>query len=118
MPATLVLMMVWLEEFLAGAIFFLCPVDLSHVDIPIARKTGGLADTIHSFISHEKSSNGFLFEGDDHEDFKSVIYLALRVFNDRKTLNMIQTNAFQSSCSWQKAAKEYAKVYQWSMDKN
>ena len=86
--------------------------------IPIARKTGGLADTIHSFISHEKSSNGFLFEGDDHEDFKSVIYLALRVFNDRKTLNMIQTNAFQSSCSWQKAAKEYAKVYQWSMGKN
>ncbi|MEC8043148.1 MAG: glycogen synthase GlgA [Verrucomicrobiota bacterium] len=117
------------RRIFGGSDFFLMPsrfepcglaqqYSMRYGSIPIARKTGGLADTIHSFISHEKSSNGFLFEEDDHEDFKSVIYLALRVFNDRKTLNMIQTNAFQSSCSWQKAAKEYAKVYQWAKGKN
>ena len=86
--------------------------------IPIARKTGGLADTIHSFISHEKSSNGFLFEGDDHEDFKSVIYLALKVFNGQENIKHDPDKCLSIILFMEKGAKEYAKVYQWAKGKN
>ena len=74
--------------------------------IPIARKTGGLADTI------EDEKTGFLFERFNPESFLKAIERCLKVFQDKKEWQRMIKKAMAKDFSWKKSAKEYLKLYQ------
>ena len=82
--------------------------------LPIARKTGGLADTIDHFSRSSGSANGFLFEKANPKSLKMVIHRAIKLFEKPVQFSKVRKNALESPCSWDNAAKRYAEVYEWT----
>jgi starch synthase len=77
--------------------------------IPLARKTGGLAETINPAI-------GYLFTGNSHEellsDFIEKVKAAFDVWrHDRETWRRRQQMAYWERFTWEKPAKEYLALY-------
>lgn len=80
-------------------------ISLKYGTLPIAFKTGGLADTV-------TEDNGFIFERHTKDEFLKTIKQAVRVFeNDKGKWRKLMKNAFACDFSWEKSAKEYVKIY-------
>ena len=113
------------RRIFAGSDFFLMPsrfepcglaqqYAMRYGSIPIARRTGGLADTIEHFSRSTRSANGFLFNRPEAEELKRVIHRAIKLFDEQAQFAKIRSNALATRCSWESAAKQYLKVYQWT----
>ncbi len=79
---------------------------LHYGTIPVARKTGGLADTVFD------EKNGFTF---DHPDIHGVDWALDRAFdwylNDPEKWLELMLNGMSADFSWKNPASEYVKVY-------
>ena len=117
------------RRIFAGSDFFLMPsrfepcglaqlYAMRYGSLPIARKTGGLADTIDHFSRATGTANGFLFEKPKPKSLKMVIHRAIKLFGNPVQFSKIRMNALHSPCSWDNAAKRYAEVYEWTMKFN
>ena len=84
--------------------------------IPIARKTGGLADTISAVGPKNSQANGFLFDDASSTALKHAILQAEAVYNKPRSFQKIRRNALDKACSWDNAAKDYIQVYQWVLN--
>jgi starch synthase len=74
--------------------------------IPVARKTGGLNDTI------EDGKTGFLFENYDAKSFLEAIKRCLKIYNEKEKWQKMTKEAMKKDFSWKKSAREYLKIYQ------
>jgi len=100
----------------AGSDIFLMPsrfepcglgqmVAMRYGTVPVARKTGGLADTVTSNV-------GFGFTEFAEEAFYGAVRRSLNTFyNNPKKWRKIQMNGMNKDFSWNKSAKEYLKLY-------
>lgn len=84
--------------------------------IPIARNTGGLADTISEYNSDTNKGNGFLFWQYNADDFAFSIKRALNIYNNFPHWDIIRQNAMDCNFSSDISAKEYLKVFNWALD--
>lgn len=75
--------------------------------IPIARKTGGLADTITNYDPITKTGTGFLFERFDSQAMMIAIVRALENFREKRIWRQIQKQAMNADFSWKRSAEEY-----------
>jgi starch synthase len=73
--------------------------------LPIARETGGLADTIEDGVT------GFLFREPSLGAFLSAVYRAVDAFGSRPRLNAMRRAAMARTFAWQRSARRYKKVY-------
>lgn len=73
--------------------------------LPIARRTGGLADTI------EDGLNGFLFTEATAESYLHAVERALHVFNHPKLLNAMRCRAMAAPLYWRESVLPYADLY-------
>ncbi|MHA2225206.1 MAG: glycogen synthase [Candidatus Hodarchaeales archaeon] len=107
----------------AGADIFLMPsryepsglndkYSLRYGTVPIAFKTGGLADGIIDYSSDPKNGTGFFFTTFEESHFKSAIERALKVFNSKSEWYNLQKRGMKQEFSWENAANEYLKIYQ------
>lgn len=81
--------------------------------VPIARKTGGLADTIRHYDPATKEGNGFLFEYYDSCGLLWAVDEALRTYHmGREEWLHVVRNAMQSDYSWESSAKKYIALYE------
>ena len=107
----------------AGADIFLMPsrfepcglnqmYSLKYGTVPVVRKTGGLADTIHDFVKYPDKGNGFVFEAYESNAMLSALQNAIKAFQDQKTWKKIQKRGMKANFSWLSAAENYVKVYQ------
>ena len=115
------------RRIFAGSDFFLMPsrfepcglaqqYAMRYGTIPVARKTGGLADTIVDLSRDQASTpNGFLFEECTSTSLSEVINRALVLFNNTNSFRQIRKNAIETPCSWDLAAKKYTEVYDWAL---
>jgi starch synthase len=78
--------------------------------IPIARATGGLADTIQDFHASPPGS-GFLYSGNDPSDLSKAVLDALAVFHNKTAWQALQKNAMSLDYSWEKSAEKYFALY-------
>jgi starch synthase len=115
------------RRIFAGSDFFIMPsrfepcglaqlYAMRYGSLPIARKTGGLADTINHFSRSTSKANGFLFEKAKHESLKAVINRAIKLFENTLQFSKVRKNALKSACSWDNAALRYAEVYKWVIE--
>jgi starch synthase len=74
--------------------------------LPVARKTGGLSDTI------EDDKTGFLFGEYGLPAFINAVMRAVKAFEDNKAWRKMMTNAMKKDFSWKKSAQAYILVYQ------
>jgi len=116
------------RRIFAGSDFFLMPsrfepcglsqqYALRYGSIPIARRTGGLADTITPVESKSKSANGFLFDRPHPQELAKVIHKSLALYQDQSAFLNTRKNAMHSSFSWAVAALQYVKTYEWALEK-
>ena len=73
--------------------------------LPIARQTGGLADTIKDGIT------GFLFREPSLAALLGAVYRAVDAFGSRKTLNAMRKAAMAETYGWTRSASGYGGVY-------
>ncbi len=110
------------HKIYAGSDLFLMPsrfepcgltqmISLYYGTIPIAFKTGGLADTIKPFGSLHSGGNGFIFTKYTREDFLNAIKRAVKVFEQEDKFNHLRTNAFRPDFSWKNSARKYQEIY-------
>ncbi len=114
------------RRIFAGSDFFLMPsrfepcglaqqYAMRYGSIPIARKTGGLADTISSVDLRGQKANGFLFKNSKASELSEVIHKALALYEDGSRFAKIRENGMNQTFSWASAAQKYAEVYAWAL---
>lgn len=74
--------------------------------LPIARHTGGLADTIEDGLS------GFLFHDANEESYRGAVNRALQVFKRPGLLNAMRCRAMAAPLYWGQSVLPYADLYQ------
>ena len=85
--------------------------------LPIARKTGGLSDTIEDGNDNSVSPTGFLFDAINEDSLRSAIARALKLFQQPGAFNEMQVAAMGKPATWDTPAGQYIKVYQWALEK-
>jgi starch synthase len=88
---------------------------LKYGTVPIVRKIGGLADTVHDWFECISKGNengtGFTFCNYDFKALLQTVKKAVDVFADKKTWKKIQTNGMKENFSWQTSAGKYLELY-------
>ena len=79
--------------------------------IPIAHACGGLYQTIRDTDPTTGQGNGFLFFDYSVESFWDAIGRAKRTFADSDAWASLTQKAMESDFSWERAGREYEKVY-------
>ena len=80
---------------------------------PIARLTGGLADTVFDLDEHPERATGFGFRSPQPESLAKTIRRARRVFQrHRSEWRRLQRNGMSADFSWTAPAAQYAALYQ------
>lgn len=106
----------------AGADMFLMPsrfepcglnqlYSLRYGTVPIARKTGGLADSIVDYNASKTGSTGFLFEEYEAPALLDAIKRALAVYEKQTTWKSLMKRGMKKDFSWKKSAKRYLEIY-------
>ena len=80
--------------------------------IPVARETGGLADSIVNFNFGEKDGTGFTFKEFSKLSFLTAVVRALEVYKNKDVWNKIVQRAMKQDFSWDYTAKQYLELYQ------
>jgi hypothetical protein len=74
--------------------------------LPVARNTGGLADTIENGVT------GFLFNESTVESYEEALSRAFRVFANKGLLNAMRCRAMTQPFNWCQAVEPYAELYE------
>ncbi len=104
------------RKIYAGSDIFLMPskyepcglgqmISLKYGTIPLALKTGGLADTVNE-------ENGFGFGRYSRDDLLKTINKAIAEFKNKNKWNALIETAMKCNFSWEKSAKKYLKLYE------
>lgn len=80
-------------------------ISMRYGTVPVARKTGGLADTI------EEGKTGFLFKEYNAESFLTAINKVFEAYQNRKDWLELTERAMEKDFSWKNSALEYLKLY-------
>ena len=80
--------------------------------IPIAKKVGGLADTIEDYNPTDDTGTGFLF--DEHNSTALLISLVRGWVNwkHKNSWQRLQKRALEQDFSWDRSAREYIKLFE------
>ena len=74
--------------------------------LPIARRTGGLADTIEDGVT------GFLFREPTQDSYREAVLRALNVYQHPELLNAMRCKAMAAPLCWQQSVEPYDHLYQ------
>ncbi len=103
----------------AGSDFFLMPsrfepcglgqmVALRYGTLPVARRTGGLADTVRDADEHGDDANGFLFEHANADGLRWACGRALHLYqHDPARLRRLRLGGMREDFSWDRSARAY-----------
>src|SRR5262245_40675242 len=106
----------------AGADIFLMPskyepcglnqmYSLRYGTVPVARKTGGLADTVREYDPATGEGTGFQFADYDADQFKAAVERALALWQDKRAWLRLMLNGMSLELGWSSSAKKYLDMY-------
>jgi len=79
--------------------------------VPVARQTGGLADTIYDYDKKRNLGTGFLFENFDKVELFETLKKALKYYQDKRIWKGLVLRCMNQSFSWEKSIEEYTFLY-------
>lgn len=111
------------RKIFAGADIFLAPskwepggittIEAMHYGcVPVARATGGLADTVIDYDPQNKIGTGFTFNNFNDFSFFGAIVRALETYKDKKAWQGLIKRGMKKDLSWQASAKSYFDLYE------
>jgi starch synthase len=86
-------------------------IALKYATVPVARATGGLADTIEDYNHLEGTGTGFLFWDYGASAFEECLKRALCVYSDEARWRGLAMRGMEKDFSWRASAKRYAALY-------
>jgi len=106
----------------AGSDFFLMPskfepcglgqmISLRYGTLPIARATGGLADTVIDVTANPRQGNGFVFSEYTAMAFADAVRRAVEFRRAGRGWKSMMQRAMAADLSWKASAKQYAALY-------
>ncbi len=78
---------------------------------PVARETGGLADTVDDVDLRPRRSTGFLFPEASAPSLAFALRRAFALFGHRRRWQALQRRGMAKDFSWHKSAKAYLELY-------
>jgi starch synthase len=110
------------QRIYAGCDVFLMPsryepcglgqlISLRYGTVPLARRTGGLADTVEEADLKLHTGNGFLFEEPNADGLERAALHAYAAFQDVAGWRELQLRGMQQDWSWGRAAGKYMQLY-------
>jgi len=81
---------------------------------PIARATGGLADTVidcNPVTLADGSASGFLFREASAQALLATVHRAVAAWRDQASWRVLQRNGMARDFGWEASAKHYAAIY-------
>ncbi len=91
---------------------------LRYGTLPIVRRTGGLADTVEQYKENTGEGTGFLFDEISPMSIYYTVGWAVSTWYDRPAhIDKMRREAMSRRFSWDKSAKRYRELYQWSLDR-
>jgi len=112
----------------AGSDFFMMPsryepcglnqlYSLRYGTLPIARRTGGLADTIENYNQETGSGDGFLLdELTPRSIYDTTGWAVWAYYNKKDHMQKMIQNAMKQDFSWKKSTDEYVRLYKSMME--
>lgn len=106
----------------AGSDFFLMPsryepcglgqlISLKYGSIPVVRKTGGLADTVHEYDPATREGNGFCFEEYSGHALLQSLDRAREVYEHQEWRQTLVDNCMRGDFSWNQSAIKYRDLF-------
>jgi starch synthase len=106
----------------AGSDFFLMPsryepcglgqlISLKYGSIPVVRKTGGLADTVHEYDPLTGEGNGFCFEEYSGRALLESLARAREIYRRPDWLQPLVDNCLRCDYSWTRSAIKYRDLF-------
>jgi starch synthase len=86
--------------------------------LPVARRTGGLADTIEDWQPALGKGTGFLFDAMQADSLLAAVDRSIRAYRSPADLAQLRQNAMSADFSWERSARQYLEVYAVSRRKN
>ncbi len=110
------------QRIYAGADMFLMPsrfepcglgqmIAMRYGCVPVARATGGLADTIEDFDPRTGRGTGFLFGPYDRWALFAAVVRALEAYKNPDTWRSIQRQGMAKDFTWGASARRYVELY-------
>ena len=113
------------HQIIAGAHFFLMPsvfepcgltqmYSQRYGAIPIARRVGGLVDTvvnINASTLSKRSATGIVYKGSGKNSLLLAIKSAIKLKKNTTDYQAVQVNAMGKDFSWQHSAQQYPHIY-------
>ena len=85
---------------------------LHYGTLPVAHRTGGLADTIIDITEHPGTGTGFLMENLSSEAITDAVNRAVKYYREnREGMEKAITRAMTTDLTWDKSAGEYIELY-------
>ena len=108
------------HKIMAGCDIFLMPsryepcgitqmVSLKYGTVPVAHKTGGLADTVIQWNGQQ--GNGFLFGNYTADDLVKSISRVVSIYYIKEEWQQIMLNGMKADFSWRQSAEQYLTLY-------
>ncbi len=115
------------HKIYAGSDIFLMPsryepcglgqlVAMRYGTIPVARRTGGLADTVMDYEPLTGKGTGFLFSEYTPSALLNCIKMALCAYADKNRWRDLALNAMKMDFSWSGSAKKYIEIYKKALE--
>lgn len=79
--------------------------------VPIVRRTGGLADTVHDYSIGAESANGFVFNSMTDAALISAVSRAVAIFRDTEQFKYLIQNTLSQDNDWNTRVTEYVNLY-------
>jgi len=86
-------------------------IAMRYGSVPVARRTGGLSDTITDYMHLRERGNGFMFLDYSPDALLNAIKRAICVYREPKKWNKIIVSAMRCDFSWSESAKKYISLY-------
>ncbi|MES2471117.1 MAG: glycogen/starch synthase [Patescibacteria group bacterium] len=80
--------------------------------IPIARKTGGIADSVIDYNPNKEIGTGFVFENFDSSSLMIAFIRAFENHRSKKQWQELQKRAMEEDFSWDSSAKKYTEFFE------
>ena len=112
----------------AGSDLFLMPsryepcglgqlISYKYGTIPIVRKTGGLADTVHDYNPKTGKGDGFVFEDYSSGALLEAVERALETYKQKKVWKSLVEKVMCYDYSWSSSARKYIDLYNKAISK-
>ncbi len=113
------------DAFLMPSTFEPCGLNqlysLRYGSLPVVRKVGGLADTVHD-IETENFANdratGIVFTGATGDGLPEALLRTLQLYQNKIHWRQVQLAGMRQDFSWQRSAQAYLELYRASLERN